>query len=216
MYQRTTFVVTMLAIMILVASSTQAGLIGEAGISAGGVFPQGNFNTYADAGPTFNIRANFHIPQAQMISGYVDLGGSFFQSDTEDIYVFVEGLGVYWAKKNVNQYNLSLHAGLQLGSDTRRGAIRPRAVFAPGLYFFNTQTTATFEGDEEPFIDESNAQLRFGWRGVVGTDVFFTTKWGLSFEFVFDQVINLHHDLGDVSKSARFHSFMLGVVFPMK
>jgi opacity protein-like surface antigen len=159
-----------------------------------------------------------------MLSGYLDLSGSFFSSESEDVLVWVEGVGTFEAEKRISQYNIALHAGLQLGSDTRRGAIRPRFAFAPGLYLFNTETTVTMWDAEDPFLDDSDAQVKFGWRGIVGCDFFLTTRWGISTEFVYDQVINLHHEteydeLGrpnPVTKSARFHGFMVGVVFAMK
>lgn len=211
-------------LLMLASSPATAGLFGEVGIAVGGVSPQGNFGTYADEGPTALIRASIHINQAPMFSGYLDLGGSLFSSQTEDVDVWIEGLGMYVAEKTVSQYNICLHAGLQLGSSTRRGAIRPRAVLAPGLYVFNTKTTVRMLDEDENFLDESDAQLKFGYRGILGSDFFFTTRWGISVAFVFDQVINLHHDhlydqngrLKQVSQSARFYSIMVGVVWPME
>ncbi len=221
-FRITRFVLTF-GFVLMTAISLQAQTPGEVGFSLGGVVPQGDFGTYADAGPTGHIRASFHIPQAQMFSGYVDICGALFSSETEEIDVWVQGFGTYAAEKTLSQYSVSLHAGLQIGSDTRRGALRPRAAIAPGIYIFNTQTDVTIIGEDESTLDENDTQAKFGVRGVVGTDVFFSTKWGLSFEFVYDHVTGLHDSyeydsegrLQEVSQSARFHSFMVGLVIPL-
>jgi len=58
----------------------------------------------------------------------------------------------------------------------------------------------------------------------LGADFFFSTKWGISAKFVYDNVLNLHRDIevdeiGNtkvISRPARFYGFMIGVVVPFE
>jgi opacity protein-like surface antigen len=81
-----------------------------------------------------------------------------------------------------------------------------------------------FDNDDEPFYDDDESQARFGWRAAAGVDLFFSPKWGLCLEYVYDHVYNLRRtvesetpgEVAEVSQSARFHGFSVGVVIPFK
>ncbi|UCD16860.1 MAG: hypothetical protein JSV44_10440 [Candidatus Zixiibacteriota bacterium] len=198
-------------------------LIGEVGLAAGAIYPQGNLVRYADPGPNFWLRVNSHPSRFAAFSGWFDISGTFFSSDEEGVFLEVDD--VQWpGKRRVSEYAFSLHFGLQLGSDSRIAFFRPRAALAPGLYLFNTETSFRLLDYDEDLDSESDLQLRVGWRGIIGTDLFFSTKWGISLSYIHDQVFHLQHTLArdkagnliESSKPGRFDGFMVGVVIPFE
>jgi len=212
-----------LLVGVLMSSPAAGGPFGEAGLGFGGIFPQGDFAQYSDPGPAFLLRVNTHIPKVETFSGWFCLGVNLFSSDESELVIDVDGYPLL-AKKNIDEYGITLHAGLQLGSASRRGFFRPRAALAPGLYYFNTETSIRPLDYDEDLIEANNGQLRFGWKAVLGADFFFSPKWGVSAVFVYDQVVNLHRDIEideagntkPISRSARFQGFMIGVVIPFE
>jgi len=126
-------------------------------------------------------------------------------------------------EKTISQTAWTIHAGLQLGSPTRLGLIRPRASISPGLYIFNIRTSYKFEDAQDNLYSDDDTQVKFGWRGAVGTTLFFSTKWGLSFDFIYDHVYKLHqlegrNELGQytiTSTAADFQTYSVGVVIPL-
>jgi hypothetical protein len=205
----------------LIVPSALAGVIGEMGVNIGGIFPQGDYARYADPGLSFLLRVNPHISKAQTISGWFSLGANIFSSDETAILIEADDM-VVPGKKNVDEYGFSLHAGLQLGSESRQGFFRPRASIAPGLYIFNTETSIRPLDYEEDLIEINETQWRVGWKAAVGTDFFFSVKWGISLDFMYDHVLNMQRisktdNLGnsvEISHPARFNGFMIGVVIP--
>jgi hypothetical protein len=208
------------AALCLSAGATAAPL-GELNISLGGMFPQGNYAAFTDPGFALNLRGNFRIPGLGFAGGWVDGNVSFFGSDES----FVEVVGhpyISHADQSVSETAFSLHGGLQLGVDTKRGFFRPRAALGPGLYIFSTSTELTVPDFEEPLSEDTDSQVKLGWRGVAGVDLFFVTKWGLSFDFTYDHVLGLDHvdeyqeGVGVVrtSRTARYQSYTVGVTIP--
>ena len=220
------FIMVILLVIFTCGTINAGDAIGELGIHGGVIFPQGNFVRYADAGPAFILRANTHIPKFEAISGWFDVSGALFSEERESVSFDISNF-IVDGELVTKQYSISLHAGLQLGSDSRSGVIRPRAALAPGIYYFSTETKFTRDdmfGVEETLQLEKVDQVRFGWRGVIGSDFFLSTKWGISFDFVYDQVWNLHEVLAvnaagqqvQRSQSARFNGYMVGVVIPFE
>lgn len=210
-------------LVLLVISSSSASAIGELSFSIGGVYPQGSYAQYADPGVNINGKGIFHIPSMELISGWIDLNFSEFSSEETDIIVQVGNLADLLATQTISETAFSMHGGLQLGSDSRRGFFRPRAAIGPGFYVFSTTSSARFDDADEDFYSESETQTKIGWRGALGVDLFFRTKWGISLDFLYDHVVDLNHTLefdqqsGALTKTgqaARFHSFMIGVVIP--
>jgi hypothetical protein len=189
---------------------------GELGFSGGVIFPQGDFARYSDPGPTFMLRVNPHLTKAKFISGWFTFGLNFFDSDETPVIINDNIPG----KKNVDQYGLSLHFGLQFGSESRRGFFRPRAAIAPGFYYFNTETSIRPLDYEEDLIEVNDGQFRFGWKAALGTDFFFSSRWGVSFDFIYDHVVNMKRyvevdqegNREEVKQSSRFQGFHIGVV----
>lgn len=197
--------------------------MGELGGSIGWVFPQGDFVTFSDPGPVFNLRLNLRPKSLRAVGLKFEFGGSFFESESENIWVDVPGGPTILAKHTVSQTAWTLHTGLQFGSGTRRGFFRPRVSLSPGLYVFNIKDAIRWDWEDENFYEENETQAKFGWRGAIGTSLFFKTGWGLTFDFVLDRVYSLHKstvvdNLGRISStstSAEFHGYLIGVVFPL-
>lgn len=197
--------------------------LGEFEASIGGVYPQGDFVTFSDPGPGFNLRINLRPKSLRAVSLRLEFGGNFFESENESFWVDLPGGPAILAEKTVSQTAWTLHTGLQLGSGTRRGFLRPRISFSPGLYIFNIKTAFKWDGDVDNFYDENETNAKFGWRGTVGTSLFFVTGWGLSFDFVYDHVYSLHRSAVEdsfgrvisTSVAAKFYGYMVGVVIPL-
>ncbi len=213
-------IIVLILILLPFGGKSKAENMNEYSVSAGITFPQGTFNKYTDNGFYGNIRYISHWDSFKALSGIANLSGSFFSSTTEDV-LLTDGS---YARKRISEYSGALHLGVQLGSDSRHSFFRPKAGLAGGLYFFNTETLLLSEySDETVFAKDNQTQFRVGWRGIIGTDLFFTPKWGLSFEFTYDHVLNLHHtlvfdpDVGikKVGQTARFNSYSIGLILPL-
>jgi len=126
------FSIVLVGLLTLLSAVGEAS--GELGLSVGGIFPQGDFAKYSDPGPAFLLRVNPHIPGAEAFSGWINLGVDLFSSDESEMVIEVDGYDVL-AKKNIDEYGITLHIGLQLGSASRKGFFRPRAALAPGFYY---------------------------------------------------------------------------------
>jgi len=194
---------------------------GELNFSLGGMFPQGNYTKYADPGFTMNLRGNFRVPGFGVLGGWIDGNASFFGSDESYVEVLDDPY-ISHADQTVSEYAISFHTGLQIGFDTRRGFLRPHVGLGPGLYIFNTETKLTIPDVEEPIEKDTESQLKFGWRGMVGVDLFFVTKVGVSLGFTYDHVLRLDHvdeylsggQLVRTARTARFQSYTIGVTIP--
>lgn len=220
-------------IILLICTAFSAQIFAEdileMSIKTGITYPQGTFRKYSDNGLYGNARLIAHLNSFKAISGFADLSGSFFKSTEENGILFKSAdpydIRELNATKKTSEYSLALHIGTLLGSDSRNSFFRPKVGLAGGLYLFNTQTQL-FDDlylDEDPLAEDNQTQIRVGWRGIIGTDLFFTPKWGLSFEFTYDHVLNLHHTLDflpgvgvyKVGQTARFNSYSIGAIFPL-
>ncbi len=215
----------LLLLCFAVSSQSQAEPMHEWSIHTGMTFPQGTFNKYTDNGFYGNIRIISHMNAFKALSGFADLSGSFFKETERDV-LLSDGFFFLDATEKISEYSVALHVGTMLGSDSKNSFFRPKVGIAGGLYLFNTQTLLEVRDnflDEDPLAEDNQTQLRVGWRGIIGTDLFFTPSWGLSFEFTYDHVLNLHHTLNfepsvgvtKVGQTARFNSYAIGVIFPL-
>ena len=162
----------------------------------------------------------FFVCLAGFLSGWVNINGSFFSSETN----YVEIIGDPYfagADERISEYSIALHTGLQIGSDSRRGAIRPRFGVGPGIYFFNTEDVLTVPGMEEAYDQTNETQVKFGWRAFGGVDFFFDTHWGVTFDVCYDHVLSLDHawqynaltnTVEKIGQTARYNSYSVGVV----
>ncbi len=209
-------------LLLIVESQIHSQTIGELGLTIGGIYPQGNYVKYAEPGFNATIRGNFRISGFEATSIWVDFNFSEFSRQTTDIDI-IAGSFIVPGVQTISEQAFSFHTGLQLGSQTRRGFFRPRAAIGPGLFIFTTKTSVKQEGATEDLASDADTQVKFGWRGVVGAEFFFTTKWGITVEFLYDHVLNLNRTLEfdqatnalvRTGQAARFNSYMIGVVFP--
>jgi len=204
-------------------SSYAQGVIGELSLRGGAIFPQGDYARYTDEGGGAVVRMNIHVTEAQPISAFFEIGGNFYRDNETPTFYTADNIAVP-AKKNESEYNLSLNLGIQFGTGSRHGFLRPRVSIGPGLYFFNTQTTYRPLDYDESLLENNDSQLRVGWRAAVGTGLFFSPKWGISFDFVYDHVVSLHRALDadehgrvdTVSRPGRFQSYMIGIIIPFE
>jgi hypothetical protein len=215
---------TLLFAMVLVLAS--GGLLSEAAKGAGevtlgigGVWPQGSFAAYGDPGPHFLARGELEIPGFPAAAGWVGLGFTLFSSESFRTDATVEDITIP-LEETTSQSAFSFHVGIQLGSSSRQAFFRPRAAVGVGFYQFTTNVElkrTDWHDDEEPLYSENlDSQFRFGWRGVLGADFYFTSKWGVSFDLLYDHVLDLNRIEGDdqVKRTSRFQGFSVGVVFP--
>jgi hypothetical protein len=195
----------------------------EFSANAGVTFPHGTFHRYTDNGAYGHARLVAHMNSFKAISIFTDLSVSLFSTSEEDV-IISDDIFIYDARRRISEYSVALHIGTLIGSDSRNSFFRPKFGIAGGLYLFNIQTLILDPlFDDEELADDNQTQVRVGWRGIIGTDLFFTPKWGLSFEFTYDHVLNLHHSLEyipgvgltNIGQSARFSSFSVGVILPI-
>jgi len=214
---------SMVLILLVAISGYAQDPVGEISLKGGPIFPQGDYARYTDEGGGAIIRLNIHVTEAQPISAFFEIGGNFYRGNETPTVFTGDGIAIP-AKKHENEYNFALHLGLQLGTGSRHGFLRPRVSIGPGVYLFNTETAYRPLDYDENLLESNETQVRVGWRGSVGSGFFFSTKWGISFDFIYDHVVNLHRatdadDLGrvgTVSRAGRFQSYMIGVIIPFE
>ncbi len=210
-------------VSLAISSGASAGSLAEFHFNIGAIDPQGDYSRYTDLGGTVNARLTGHLNRFKALSGWVNFNGSFFASDESRVRVSGDPY-VTAADQTINEYAAALQFGPQLGSNSRGGFFRPYVGAGPGLYVFNTETTLDVPGFADHYAQYDDTQVRVGWHALGGADFLFNAKWGLSCEFNYDWVLNLDHSyeydtgkkLVQVSKSARYFSFVVGVVIPFE
>lgn len=183
----------------------------------GGSAPQGSFSRYAGGGLGVTVRAVYHTMPAPMIGFWGDINYIWFSSDRSVIPY--DEIGYHsTAVQEIDEQDISLHIGAQLGSNSRKAFFRPRAALGPGLYVFYTSSTVTaspWVGEDEEFSAIEEAFVRFGWRIVLGTNLFITPRYGVAIDLVYDHVYKLDHPEGFHAPrlTTRFNGLYLGMAF---
>jgi hypothetical protein len=209
---------------MIIASSALAGVFGELHIGLGGTFPQGTFARYADPGFIVDLRATVHIPKAEFIVAWMDFNYILFARENIETQgeMTVGPVTTYFPVMEKYSEDLyTAHVGLQLASNTQRGAIRPRAGIGIGVYNFVTDLTWEAELADttlEVAKLDLDDQFRLGWRGIIGIDFFFTPQFGASADFIYDHVFNVERVEGTevLNRTSRFHGFTAGFVYMFK
>ena len=210
----------LLAPLLLVAlgvTPCAAAPLGQFGVGGGAVWPQQEFASYSDPGPFFLVRADIRIPDFPAGAGWFDL--NYTQFMCEEIDTEIE-LGEYTfdVVQRTTQNCLAAHAGLQIGSSSQHAFFRPRVGAGLGVYHFWTAIELRQDdwpgGDEEFLRETLDSHTKLGWRGIAGADFYFAHSWGISADFVYDEVWGLERVEGDAStdETATFYGFYLGVV----
>jgi hypothetical protein len=215
----TLLIAAMVALGVMGADRTAQARspFGELTIGVGPIFPQTTAAKYSDVGGSLYIRATPHLTAARAISFWGDLGGSIFSDESRKIYIPVIGGSPIPGTQETTESNAYLHVGAQLGSPSAKGFFRPRAGIGIGLYVFFTETQWKGKNQEEALAEDyTDSQGRWGWRGILGSDFFFSPKWGISADFIYDQVwrLNQQEVKRGQAQTARFHTYALGVVIP--
>lgn len=214
-----------LVVIVSFGSAVLAQPPGDVRLAGGIIVPRGNFQLYADEGPTFDLMGTLRFGHANPFGGWFGVSGAFFQDDEQDIDIYFDEI-LIGGKKVISQYDVSFNAGFQFTPALERSAIRPYVIAGPGLYLFDTKSDVFVNDggwdDTRPLHTDHNSQVRFGIRAGAGLDLFFGHSWGLGFKYLFDSVIGLHqieevgpdNDVILKSKNARFDSIMLEVIVP--
>ena len=220
--------VLLLAMSLVVFSTspgnTEEGVFGELHLGLGGCFPQGTYTTYADPGLIVDLRATLHLPYVEMFAGWIDFNFIGFKHENLETEGEIDAgnmIITFPVRQTYSENLYTGHIGLQLANPTQRGFFRPRVGI--GVGFYNFQTDMKWEAElpdtllEIAQMDLDN-QTRFGWRGVVGVDLFFTPSVGLSGDFIYDHVFGVERVEGDhaVDRTSRFYGFTIGIVYMFK
>ncbi len=212
-----------MTVLLLLTPALRAGRNAEFHFNLGAIDPQGDYQRYADLGPTVNARLTRHLNRFHALAGWVNLNGSFFTSDKTRVRITGDPY-ISAADQTINEYAAALQYGVQVGSGNRQGLFRPYTGIGPGLYLFNTETTLDVPVFEDHYAQYNDTHLKFGWHAFGGADFLLSSKWGLSCELTYDWVYKLDHsyeyDVGrrliQVSKTAKYFSFVVGVVIPFE
>ena len=199
-------------------------MVGEMAIGLGYSAPQGTFTRYADIGFHGSLRVNFRAREQFPVSIWVGLTYTHFSTAESRVYVeFPDIYDPYYgvAKELLEEDAYAIHLGVQLGNPTRRGFLRPRAAVGVGLYVFSTTVkyiALDWRDDSELWGYTDEILGRFGWRSIVGADLFFTPQWGLSVDLHYDHVLrlNLTEAAENRHVTARFQGIAIGVTFALE
>jgi hypothetical protein len=212
---------TVLVISLVLPAQLSASIFGEVAVALGGTYPQGSFVRYADPGFLINGRATIHVPHVEMFVGWVNVGYVSFANEDLETQGTVQGPSGTVTFPIIQKYSedlLSLHLGVQLATTTKRAFLRPRAGIGVGVYGFNTDMTweaVNADTTIEIAREELDSQTKFGWRGMIGIDIFVKSSFGVTSDFVYDHVFNLERVDGQAvaDRSSRFHGFTVGIVY---
>jgi len=165
--------------------------------------PRGTFSRYADGGLGVTVRATYHPRPVRAIGFWGDLNYIWFGSDWSTVEFDEPGYEPT-ADQKITEQAISFHVGAQLGSKSGRAFFRPRAAIGPGLYVFYTTSTITAKdafGEEEEFGGLEDTFVRFGWRIILGADLYVKSRFGIAVELVYDHVYRLDQPEGYDSPS---------------
>lgn len=117
------------------------------------------------------------------------------------------------AERSTVESNAAFHVGMQIANPSRKAFFRPRVGLGLGVYYFWTELNLV--GDVIESHDILEKQLRFGWRGSVGADFYFTRKLGISLEYIYDWVMDLDQGIRGqaIHDGGAFVSWNFGMVF---
>ncbi len=195
--------------------------IGDFTIGFGYSAPQGTFTRYADVGFHALARATIPTRERSPLAFWVDFTFTYFKNEDRQVYIEYESSDEYYygdAKEVLDETAYALHLGLQLGNPTRRAFFRPRAAIGAGFYVFATGVKyIALDGREDDELTGFKDQVlgRFGWRGVLGADFFFTPRWGIAVDLHYDHVLHMHltAEAENRNLTARFQGIAIGVIF---
>jgi hypothetical protein len=216
---RTLLIPALLFLLMLLSAPCAGDLVGQVTFGGGAVWPQQEFASYSDPGPYFLVRGEARIPDFPAGAGWVDLSYTQFMCEKIDTEIEVDEY-VFDVIQRTTQNCVSAHVGLQIGSSSSNAFFRPRVGAGLGVYHFWTALEIRQDewpgGDDEFLRETVDSSTKFGWRGVAGADLYFAQSWGVSADFIYDEVWGFERVEGDdiSEETATFYGFFLGVVIP--
>ena len=184
----------------------------EGTLTFGVVSPRGEGLQYGKTGWGLDLRLVPRITLPGPTILWSDLGFNTYPGTDSTAVVMYRGSDIR-AERSELEWSIHMHAGLQVGSRSRRAAVRPRFGLGPGLYYFGTDET--FDNGDVDFSRKFNHQFRAGWRAILGVDVGNPRGTALNLEVVYDHVWNLNQLPGGFGAEGggRFLTFRVGAMF---
>ena len=144
---------------------------------------------------------------------WVSLGANMFRASGSTINIPIPDGPVLTAERTTAESNAAFHVGMQIANPSRKAFFRPRVGLGLGAYYFWTELN--FTGDVIESYNIQDSQLRFGWRGSIGADFYFTRKLGINLEYIYDWVMDLDQGTPGqvIHDGGGFVSWNFGMVF---
>lgn len=177
--------------------------ITEGTLTFGVVSPRGEGLRYGKTGWGLDLRLVPRVTLPGKLALWTDLGFNTYP-------------GTDTAEQSELEWSIHTHAGLQVGSRSRRAALRPRSGLGPGLYYFGTDVH--FDHGDVHFSRTVDHQFRAGWRAILGMDIGNPRGTALNLEVVYDHVWNLNQlpGGGGAEGGGRLLTFRVGAMFGTK
>lgn len=178
-------------------------------LTLGVVSPQGEGLQYGSTGWGLDLRLVPRIAMPGPTVLWTDLGFNIYPG-TDSTGVVTYGGSEITARSQL-EWSIHMHAGLQVGSRSRRAALRPRFGLGPGLYYFGIDEIID---NRDVHFQEFNYQIRAGWRAILGLDIGNPRGTALNLEVVYDHVWNLDQLPGGFGAEGggRFLTFRVGAM----
>jgi hypothetical protein len=184
----------------------------------GAVFPDGSLSRYASDGFALGLRGLWHVPGTEVLGLWGDVGFNIFSSESRRVSIPVNGGIDIPVEQKTEASGFSFHVGGALTPGSRRSFFRPRLGAGIGAYSLSTDNSWKGTNNDEPFAETTvDSDWGWGWRGLVGADLFFGRSWGVAIDYVVDQVYDLDKtDGGETDDSpSSFDSILVGVTFAL-
>ena len=194
--------------IVLLPQTARAGMDDhDVSITVGYVQPIGSTEDVLNDGPSFSVRFVPNRASGNVFTPMLDAGFTRFKA-TEDTLSVTGEIVTQIFIQNQSQFAFNAHVGAQFGWPKRTGLFRPRAALGIGPYFLRLHNLER-SADGTTVNNIQTDLLRLGWRGIIGADFFFTKKWGLGLEYVYDDIFEV-----PAGHRARYHGLSLALVVP--
>ncbi|MCP4568853.1 MAG: hypothetical protein GY841_14845 [FCB group bacterium] len=193
-------------------------LQGDAGFGMVYLMPQGSFNDNAGDGGRIYGRLTSRKTGVEFLSLWLTGSGSLFGKHSQiiDIEAPDDPSTTIEAKREIQQYVLSLYLGLQVNSTSNRATIRPRIGTGLGFNIFITDSRyfwGNYPTDEDRNSSEVDQVLgRWGWHSEAGVDIIIKGSYGMSIDLTYDQIWYI--DITD--GPAEFLGLGIGLVYTIR
>lgn len=211
---RNIFLVFIIMAFLAPAAGAEFGVLSG---SIGSIAPQGDYAAFADPGLNICLQATYHPLESHVFALWVSGSLAVFSAEDATVQLDIDGASE-WADRQINDKAYIIHLGIRLGSRSYKPVLRPFVSAGPGIYVFDTETKYKLVGQPDWSHIRHNTETGFGWRGVLGTDIYFSEKFGVRLECFFDDVYGLNPlDTEETDNiEARYISYMIGIVIPFE